>query len=396
MVSARLLDVTRSLRRAGRVLTGVDRVERAYLDHFLSEETPVFGIARTRFGFVLVDRKGLENFREGLDWRRPWGSADFLSGLPGGAGGIVAKAESDLRRDAVMRAMPLRLAKKLSKAMPAWFDYYNVGHSNLTERVLDAVGQAKGKVHVLIHDVIPLEHPEFQRKGTVASFRAKIDLVAKTADRVIYNSEDTKNRCEGFMVEMGPVPPCVVAYLGVEQVRANATALPAQVDETKPYFVCVGTIEPRKNHAFLLDLWETMGPEAPNLYFCGSRGWKNKDVFARLDSLPQGHPIKELPDLTDDALSAVMAGAKGLLMPSVAEGYGLPPIEAAILGMRVLCNNLAVYREVLGEFAVYVPVSERYLWIKQIKEWEVAPLSAENTNIFTAPTWAEHFNVVLK
>jgi glycosyltransferase involved in cell wall biosynthesis len=396
MVVARLLDVTRSLRRAGRGATGVDRVERAYLDHFLNDEAPVFGIARTRFGYVLVDREGLKKFRDRLEWRLPWGDADFLSRLPGGPRGVVAKAESDLRRDAVMRATPKRLSKKLAKAMPAWFEYYNVGHSNLTERMFDAVGNAKGKVHVLIHDVIPLEHPEFQRKGTVSPFRTKIDLVARMADRVIYNSEDTKSRCEGFMVEMGRVPPCVVAYLGVDQISANNADMPATVDQNKPYFVCVGTIEPRKNHAFLLRLWEEMGPAAPNLYLCGARGWKNKDVFARLDSLSKDHPIKELPDLSDKELRAVMKGAKGLLMPSIAEGYGLPPIEAAILGMRVLCNNLTVYREVLGEFAVYVPVSERYLWIKQIKEWEVAPLSAENTEKFTAPTWAEHFNVVLK
>lgn len=396
MTPARLLDVTRSLRRAGRRATGVDRVERAYLDQFLGDEVPVFGLLRTRFGYLVLERAGLQGFADRLSGDVPWGARGLLSRLHGGSKGTVAQAESDARRLAVARALPIRLGQKLADVMPDGFDYYNVGHSNLTDRVFDSVAHAGGRAHVMVHDVIPLEHPEFQRNGSVAPFRARMQRVALRADRVIYNSRDTQTRSEGFMQDWGRVPPAIVAHLGVERIASDPAALPPEVNPDRPYFICVGTLEPRKNHAFLLDLWEEMDSDAPDLYLCGARGWQNEALFARLDALPVDHPVKELPNLSDPALGAVMKGARGLLMPSHAEGYGLPPIEAAILGMRVLCNNLEVYKEVLGEFSVYVALSERYLWIKQIKEWEAAPQDAQNIRKFTAPTWGEHFKVVLR
>ena len=162
------------------------------------------------------------------------------------------------------------------------------------------------------------------------------------------------------------------------------------------YFVVVGTIEPRKNHAFLLDIWEDLGANAPTLLICGSRGWNNDAVFARLDALPADSPIRELPDLNDAALAYVMARANGMLFPSIVEGFGLPPAEALSLGTRVLCNDLAVLREILGEKAIYASISDRYLWKNIIETWMHAPQKAQKTEGFTAPSWDDHFKTVLR
>ncbi|MFG6603262.1 MULTISPECIES: glycosyltransferase family 4 protein [unclassified Sulfitobacter] len=372
----------------------MDRVELAYLSHLLTEDAPLFGVARTALGYALLDRDGMRGFQDRLAGRVPWGRADLLSCLLRGRTVALSRAESDLRRLAVARCVPARLPAMLARHLPPGFAYLNVGHSNLTDRVLGAVKQARGRSAVLIHDVIPLEYPAYQRPGTVAPFRAKIDRVSAQADLVIYNSQDTRQRSEAQM--RGRIPLAVVAHLGVDLPAPDAGELPAGLPPERPYFVIVGTIEPRKNHGFLLDLWQKMGPDAPLLLICGARGWNNSAVFDRLDRLPENGPVQELANLSDKGLAALVQGAAGMLFPSHAEGFGLPPAEALSLGTRVLCNDLPVLHEVLGDKAVYAPLSEPYSWIRTIEEWAASVPDPRPATTFIAPTWAEHFKTVLK
>jgi len=396
MARARLLDLTRSLRRADRGATGVDRVERAYLSHLLSQDTQLFGLVRTPIGYLLLDRKGLAAFQERLQGQVPWGRATLLSRLGTGRSAALKRAESDLRRLACGRARRGKLSGMFGAWMPDGFDYFNTGHSNLTDRVFDAVKDAGGQAHVLIHDVIPLSHPEYQRPGTVETFRTKLTRVSARADRVIYNSADTRQQAEAMMQQMGRVPPCIVAHLGTIAPCPDASALPDGMPPDVRYFITVGTIEPRKNHAFLLDIWDEMGPDAPPLLICGARGWNNAEVFARLDSVPADGPVKELSGLTDAALADLVQNSAGMLFPSHVEGFGLPPLEALTLGTRVLCNDLGVLREFLYEKPVYASVTDRYLWISTVKSWTNDPETAHKIDGFVGPTWAEHFKTVLR
>ncbi|MDE3081533.1 MAG: glycosyltransferase, partial [Paracoccaceae bacterium] len=84
--------------------------------------------------------------------------------------------------------------------------------------------------------------------------------------------------------------------------------------------------------------------------------------------------------------------------PSLAEGYGLPPLEAAALGVPVVCNDLPIYRETLGDSAVYAPITESYSWRKEILNLLAAYPDATQGNRragLTVPTWADHFGRVL-
>ncbi|MCX7558309.1 glycosyltransferase family 1 protein [Sulfitobacter sp. F26204] len=396
MITARLLDLTRSLRRTGRMATGVDRVERAYLDHFINEEIPAFGLMRTALGYVLLDQEGLIAFQQRLNGDLEWGPVDALSRFSKGRDQALMQAESDVRRQALARCLPMRLRRMLQRQLPAGFAYYNTGHSNLTERVLNSVKYASGTIDVLIHDVIPLEYPEYQTPNTVDPFRDKMKRVQRLADRVIYNSQDTRCRTENVMRNWGKVPAGIVAHLGTIVPDADPATIPSEMQPTSPYFITVGTIEPRKNHVFLLDLWERLGPDAPLLLICGSRGWNNKVVFDRLDGLQKNARVREIAGLDDGALAALVQGSAGLLFPSHAEGFGLPPIEALLLGTRVLCNDLTVLREILGEQANFAPVSEPELWLKTIQSWKNAPPTANKDTNFVGPNWTDHFKTVLR
>ena len=396
MSAARLLDLTRSMRRMGGTPTGVDRVERAYLRQFLSDDIPAFGLVRTAFGYLLLDEGGLHAFQDRLDGKIAWGPTDVLSRLPRGRKASLTRVESTLRRFSVARCLPMRLRHMLQSKLPPAFDYYNVGHSNLTERVLRCVGDAGGGIHVLVHDLIPLEHPDLQRDGTVRPFKERMQRVSRMANRVICNSEDTRQRVSTQMSGWGRVPPMVVAHLGVDAPVPDPTALPEGLPPNAPYFISVGTLEPRKNHGFLLDLWDQLGPDAPKLILCGQRGWRNEELFARLDALPPGSPIIEASGLSDGAISALVQGSAGALYPSHAEGFGLPAVEARCLGARVLCNDLAVFREVLDPAVTFAPISDRKLWLETIQSWGSNPSTAGTSAGYVRPEWADHFKTVLR
>ncbi|MCX7565951.1 glycosyltransferase family 1 protein [Sulfitobacter sp. F26169L] len=393
---ARLLDFTRLMRRAGRVFTGVDRVELAYLEALLAEPVPVWGLARTPVGYVLLNSDGLVAFHKRLTGSLPWSSPDLLSRLQRGASDGMRRAQTDARKLSVARCTPNGLARMLCRNLPCGTAYLNTGHSNLSTRVLKAVRSVQdARIAVFVHDVIPLEYPQYQRVGTVEMFEQKMRRVREYADLIIYNSQDTKERCAAAMARWGAVPQGIVAHLGTIPPVVDRASLPAGLLPDTTYFITVGTIEPRKNHALLLDIWDRLGPDAPTLLICGGRGWNNEAVFARLDALGEDAPVREISGLSDGTLMALIEGAQALLFPSHAEGFGLPAVEALQLGTPVLCSNMATFREILANNAVYIDDSADQIWEDTIVNWSKQARDTLRVRDFEAPTWAEHFKVVL-
>lgn len=371
------------MRRAGRVLTGVDRVELAYARALISDTVPVFGLIRSRLGYILLDQSGLEQM------------IPLLSGpLPDSA---VRTQQRECwhhaRRCAIGRVPPFMLRAMVRRKLPVGFAYLNVGHSNLTDRVLGAMRAVQARISVLIHDVIPLDFPEFQREGTVQPFAQMIARVGRYADLIIYNSRDTQTRAQSHLPQ---TTASIVSHLGTDKVESKAADIPENLPQRTPFFVCIGTIEPRKNHAFLLDIWAEMGPEAPGLIIAGGRGWKNEEVFERLDALPMDGPICEVSGLSDGALAALVEQSAGVLFPSHAEGFGLPATEAAARAVPIIVNDLQVLREILGDIPIYAGVSDRYLWINKINELAGIRSNALHQQPFVPPSWDAHFKTVLR
>ncbi|MDJ0821375.1 MAG: glycosyltransferase family 1 protein [Paracoccaceae bacterium] len=387
----RLLDLTRLISRAGQPLTGVDRVEFAYLDRLTQASGGLFGLVRTSLGYVLLDRAGCIAVRERIVTGN-WGPPDRLAHLRRKMDPMRARAEADLRRVCIARCLPLRLTAMLRRHLPNELRYLNLGHTNLTTRVIRALRSLSGaKIAVFIHDLIPLDHPDYQRADMLARFAGFFERACRSADLIICNSEQTRQDVLRHATAHGIEPECVVAHLGVS---IPDVAEPPQGPWTgKPYFVTVGTIEPRKNHGLLLDLWPDI-PEA-HLLICGNRGWQNDAVFQRLDAQPDR--VHELPGLSDGQIAALLQGSAGLLFPSFVEGYGLPPVEAAALGVPVLCNDLPIYHEVLGDIPIYATATDRYLWRTTINRMAEDHRAGHRSAMqpYHPPTWDAHFKIVL-
>lgn len=399
----RCLDLSRLVSRVGRgPLTGVDRVERAYLDHLLAAPGPLFSLVRMRLSYAVLDRAGTQALADRLAGDVPWGTPDLRARLTPKLSRQGQQVEADLRRLALGTCLRRNLYALLARHWPKGMRYLNVGHSNLTQRVLWAVSsQPDAEVSVLVHDMIPLDYPEYQRPGQPAKFERAMRMVSRYATRVICNSEATRQRVVHYFNQWGRMPEALVAHLGVETMRPDAAALPDGLPPQRPYFIALGTIEPRKNHALLLDVWTQMeadGLALPVLLIVGARGWNNEAVFTRLDSSPMiGRDIFELSGLGDQALAALVQNATAMLFPSRAEGFGLPPAEALALGTPAICADLPVYREFMGELPVYLNGNDRYLWAKTIHEMATKGLGETRIEPGAAalPTWDAHFNQIL-
>jgi glycosyltransferase involved in cell wall biosynthesis len=402
--AARLLDLTRLVSRAARRPTGIDRVELAYLDAFLADSVPVFGLVRSAWGFLLLDHQGLTACRHRLAGQEPWGKPDMLSRLRPGLTHARQSAESDIRRLALARSLPSRLGKMLARHLPTGTVYVNVGHANLSDRVLHALRSECGvRIVVMIHDTIPLDFPQYQREQTPDTFLNMLKRVQRHAGLILCNSAQTRDDVTRHMQPFGPVPETLIAHLGVDvPIPASDPPFPSGFDSNRPCFITIGTIEPRKNHLFLLDLWAEMAATLPQegmpqLLICGARGWKNREVFARLDQDPlMGRHVFEMPGLSDGQIAALLLRSRGGLFPSFAEGFGLPPAEALALGVPVICNSLWIYREILGHYPIYANVEDRYLWINKLEMLTTDQHDRQCAGSrFKPPLWQDHFNAVL-
>lgn len=393
--SAWLLDLTRTVSRLGRgPLTGIDRVELAYLQYLLTRPEPIFGLVRTALGFVLLNKDGARGVLHRIIGAQPLGQVDVLARLTNRHLPQNARAEADARRLALARCLPVRLTVMLHKRLPAGTAYVNVGHANLTMRVMRAVKSLPGgQAVVMVHDTIPLDYPQFCRAGMQRGFANKLAVVSAQADLVVHTALCTRALTEMHFARAGRVPLGVVAPLGTTLTPPDVAGLGSG---HRPYYVALGTIEPRKNLGLLAKVWRHLqeaGRPVPHLFIIGNRGWESRTLFAEFDALAKGGAVSLLHTLDDAAVSALLQDAEALLFPSFAEGFGLPPVEAAALGVPVFSGKLPVVVETLQDYPVYLDTSDVYAWVEAINHQLKHRKQGRDADrqIRVPPNWPDHF-----
>jgi len=230
----------------------------------------------------------------------------------------------------------------------------------------------------------------------------KVDAVTPETVRLMLPPPETSSTVplplRALIVALNPFRSSV-APLGVDQWFLDPSSLePPRAPH--PYAVCVGTIEPRKNLAFLLAVWrrliERHGPKAPRLVIAGNRGWENEnviDLFERSGALAPY--VVEVSDLSDSGLASTIAGAECLVAPSLVEGFSLPVVEALSLGVPALASDIAAHREVAQGFAAFLDPLDGPAWVAAIEALcdRSAPARAEAAVLartYRPTTWPQH------
>ncbi|MEJ2632452.1 MAG: glycosyltransferase family 1 protein [Acidihalobacter sp.] len=216
---------------------------------------------------------------------------------------------------------------------------------------------------VTIHDLAPLDHPEWFGKKFSAWYQYLVPRLVRRVAGVLVDSEFTKERLIASSRVSGD--KIQVALCGVDDRfvsvpsadGAESSRILSQLDLPAPrYILSVGSLEPRKNIARLLQAWRRILPELDedvSLVLSGAKG--KSFIFQDIPELSSLPPRVHLVGYVEDAyLPALYAGAEAFVYPSVYEGFGLPPLEAMASGTPVVAGNVASLPEVVGEAGLLV------------------------------------------
>jgi glycosyltransferase involved in cell wall biosynthesis len=391
------LDLSRLLSRAGKATpTGIDRVELAYAEHFVVNGAPTcFTAMSPSGGLGLLPRRAAERFVAGIGaaWR-----GDFDPVRQGRQVRQIARQARITLLASRERSLMAQLRSGRSQPV-----YLLVSHHHLEKRSLFArlKERSKARFVCLVHDLIPIEFPEYAKPGQAENHLCRIETAARCADALIVNSAVTREALQPHLERAGRAPPVLVAPFGVDLPVAPVDGNPAF---DRPYFVYVSTIEARKNHLLLLNLWRRLatelGDSAPLLVLVGQRGWETENVVDMLDRCPalRGAVI-EHNAMPDAEMVRLLKGARALLLPSFAEGFGFPLIEALELGIPALCSDIPALRETGGTVAEFLDPLDGPSWRSAILDY-AAPRSPRRAaqlarlSGWDPPRWEQHFAIV--
>lgn len=371
--------------------TGVDRVEMAYARTLMRR-------AHHRLSFSAVHPIGVYGRLSASEVERFLDRTEARWEHDGGAERHRQRYAIALRTCLALRPRPvpsLRGSRVLVQPSPNHLD---------RRGVIDSKLRREGARYVaLVHDLIPITHPEYARPDGAQAHLRRIDTLISCADGLIANSQATAAALLSYAGTALAHRPVRVAPLspGAMAVGGAGAMLPGE-----DYFVCVGTIEPRKNHLLLLNLWRALIAErgadrTPALVIVGRRGWENENIVDMLDRCSGlGGRVREFGRMPDAALRALLRDARALLMPSFAEGFGLPVAEALAMGVPVLASDIAAHREAGGDAPDYLDPLDGAAWRAAILAYaeprhrrrtaQLARIAA-----WTPANWDAHIDVVL-
>ena len=258
-----------------------------------------------------------------------------------------------------VRRLKLALWRQYNWPPIEWF----CGDADVAHGLFHLLPAAKSaKRIVTVHDLVVFRHPETHTASTVRTHRRLLINAARNADALIAVSES----CRQDVLELLHAPPEKVFVVpnGVRTEefagkldRDALTRCKARLGLSGNYWICIGTIEPRKNLCLLLAACRRVAnrfSECPDLLLVGRRGWHAEPVFETLRSLGLEQRVKHAGYLARPDVILLLRGATACLYPSLYEGFGIPVLEAMAARVPVLTSNVSAIPEVIGHCGILV------------------------------------------
>jgi glycosyltransferase involved in cell wall biosynthesis len=201
----------------------------------------------------------------------------------------------------------------------------------------------------LYHDSIPLQYPEFTWPQSVTRHPHYLKMLA-CFDLVIANSNASAREIWSYWDWLGVRTPELISIsLGADGAMKHRVTRPDPAHATRNSVVMVGILEPRKNQDAVLDAAEVLWGEGLkfSLNFAGRvNPHFGKTVAERIRDLrSQGWQVRHLSDLQDGEIAGLLGEARFSVLPSLAEGCGLPVLESLWTGVPVVCSDIPALAE---------------------------------------------------
>lgn len=261
------------------------------------------------------------------------------------------------------------------------------------------------KIGFILHDIIAERHPEYFESRAARDFSRWLRKIGDF-DGVFAVSQATQNDYKLWRKEQGMmnmVCPLKWFHLGADFKCREMTLnekdknLLDKIKE-KEYYLQVSTIEPRKGHNQLLKsfecLWER-GSEL-RLVLVGRKGWLVDDLCQKIRRHPQfGKRLFWLSIVSDELLAELYANAKGVIVASESEGFGLSVVEGAFYGKPLLLRDIPVFREIASNQAFYFEGKDAESLARSLDDMD-DQLNKNMLNIsmnkINYMSWSESFN----
>ncbi len=274
-------------------------------------------------------------------------------------------------------------------------------HAATDGDVVAALKQRHGFRYVtMCHDLIPLRRPEFFEERTVRSFRRYWHAVLPLAELVLVNSRAVMRDVDAYGRAQG------LRHGRIARVRpgcdlsgeAPAPSLPGALRPGR-FALFVATIEPRKGHAMILDIWQRLVQKGLpqqrgfSLAIVGRPGWLADELLRRLrEPAAFAGTVIYLTGVDDALLARLYRDCAFGLLPSLDEGFGMPLIESFACGRSAIASTAGSLPEVAGRFAPCLPAGAHAVWQAMLERWIAdekarAPYEAAIRESFRPVTW---------
>jgi glycosyltransferase involved in cell wall biosynthesis len=401
-----LLDISRLIWRGRRTgPSGIDRVELAYAQHFLAADAsrPAYAVVHLLGWLFGISPSGARRFVQAVAARWEGGASEANRTHSSGLLGLYRTLF--LSRWRV--GFQLRRQLKAHREPPIFLvvSHHHLSREYTVRRIRRSFG---ARCVCFLHDLLPIDYPEYFQPGKEQGYRRVARIITHLFDTVIANSQTTADSLRNFQASE-PAPALPAANIHVARPGVSAFPRPQNMPmvplgpQSVAYFIVLGTIEPRKNHLLLLNLWTRLATTMatpPRLLVIGARGWENEQA---VDMLERSRRLRGLVEehnrLSDTAIGSLLSQARALLVPSFAEGFGLPLAEALASGVPVLCSDIPVFREVGRNVPDYVDPLDLMAWLDAIVDYSRpdSPRRAaqmQRLADWQAPLWPDHFAIV--
>ena len=228
----------------------------------------------------------------------------------------------------------------------------------------------QGASVVTIHDLGFMRFPEFAEEKNLRYLSATIRNTVSRADAIItvsrFCADEVAELLQVNRERLFPIHHGIAADFaapGAATVQHVREALGLD----RPYLLTVGTLEPRKNVPFLIDVFEKLETFDGDLVIAGMPGWKYEPILERMRTSTRARNIRYVRYVSDEQLPALYAGAELFVFSSFYEGFGFPPLEAMAADAPVVSSSGGSLGEVLGDGARVVDGFDVDEWVEALR-----------------------------